>query len=291
MTVFEGPDDRTVTSFEIEDGYTSIGDEAFSSCRRLRSVVIPNSVVNIGWQAFENCISLREVVIGNQVRNIESGAFRFCSSLCLINIPNSVESIGDFAFQGCSSLSEIVIPNTVTRISNFVFYSCSSLSEIVIPDSVTSIGHSAFSACTSLVEISILNSSIDIGAMYNAFSKMSGLRRVFVYPSRVDEFQEYFNEEVGADMVEVLPLPVTSMKQLQPREFIFMSNKNTKWYTFNQRNWIATFILAAYAASRMGKQKLPHLPPELIRMILEMVRRADADNKDNALETKKILWL
>ena len=119
---------------------------------------------------------------------------------------------------------------------------------------------------------------------------MTGLRRVFVYPSRVDEFQEFFSTEFpsrkdefgrlfnGDGIVKVLPLPAAVMKQVQLRKFIHTSNKNTKRYTANQRNWIATFIFAAYAASRMDQ--LPHLPSELLHMILEMVRRADAD-KDN----------
>ena len=54
---------------------TAIGDWAFSYCRGLTSVSIPNSVTSIG----------------------ESG-FMHCSSLSSINLPNSITSIGNCAF-------------------------------------------------------------------------------------------------------------------------------------------------------------------------------------------------
>ena len=41
---------------EVEYSVTSIGRSAFSYCRGLTSVTIPNSVSNIGKEAFEYCI-------------------------------------------------------------------------------------------------------------------------------------------------------------------------------------------------------------------------------------------
>jgi hypothetical protein len=40
----------------IEDGVTSIGNEAFFLCSSLASITIPNSVTSIGKGAFSNCI-------------------------------------------------------------------------------------------------------------------------------------------------------------------------------------------------------------------------------------------
>ena len=269
MAVFKG-----ITSFEIKDGYTSIGESAFILCSSLTSIVIPNSVESIGDSAFMYCSSLESVVIPEGVASIGKGAFAECTSLTSVVIPNSVRSIGWSSFSGCSSLTSIVIP-----------------------DSVMFIGCFAFSRCNSLAEISFLNSDFKYDKTFReAVQHMSGLRRVFVYPSRVDEFQAFFNSplflfHINSQRVEVLPLPTSVMGQIQRREFIHTSSNNTKRYTLNQRHWIATFILAAYAASRMGQQKLPHLPPELVRMILEMVRRADADNEGTVNTTKLIEML
>ena len=50
-------------TYTIRKGVKIICDEAFSGCRALRSIVIPNSVSNIWDRAFEHCKSLRAIII------------------------------------------------------------------------------------------------------------------------------------------------------------------------------------------------------------------------------------
>ena len=120
-----------------------------------KSSVIPSdgSVTSIGNSAFSGCRSLSSINIPDSVTSIGDWAFNRCSLLTSISIPDSVTSIDDFAFWGCSSLTSVNIPDSVASIGKAAFSGCSSLSSINMPDGVTSIGDSAFSGCSSLTSI------------------------------------------------------------------------------------------------------------------------------------------
>ena len=151
-------------AYSVKEGTRIICDNAFTWCRSLSDIVIPDSVTSIGIGAFFNCSSLSNIVI-----------------------PDSVTSIGGAAFFICGSLSSIVIPDSVTSIGDSVFRGCSSLSEIVIPDSVTSIGIGAFGGCASLQYLSIPKSVICLNGnpFYNMNGKLECLSPNFIYEDDV----------------------------------------------------------------------------------------------------------
>ena len=128
----------------------SIGDNAFSGCRGLTTITIPNSVTNIGGGAFSDCRGLTTITIPNSVTNIGYSAFWGCSSLTSVTIPNSVTEISENAFYDCSSLIFVSIPNTVSKIGLQAFWGCRELSIVNIPESVTNISRGAFAGCTKL---------------------------------------------------------------------------------------------------------------------------------------------
>lgn len=146
---------------------TSIGSRAFSGCKSLTSITIPNSVTEIGWYAFSNCTSLENMTIPNSVTEIDSYAFSDCTSLKSIAIPNSVIRIGWGCFVDCTSLTSITIPNNVSSIYEDTFAGCTDLTSITIPDGVTKIGSRAFADCTSLMSIVVPDSVISVYS--NAF--------------------------------------------------------------------------------------------------------------------------
>jgi hypothetical protein len=168
----------TITTINIQNGVTTIGENAFAWCRSLTSITIPNSVINIGYHAFSQCLSLTSITIPNSVTTIGSSAFSGCDSLTSITIPNSVTTIGRSAFSGCDSLTSITIPNSVTTIGEDAFRNCRSLISITIPNSVTTIGKGAFSGCRSLTSITIPNLVTTIGD--NAFQGCISLTSVTI---------------------------------------------------------------------------------------------------------------
>lgn len=65
---------------------TSIGYGAFSGCKNLTSVTIPDSVTSIGEYAFYNCTSLAGITIPDSVTSIDEKAFLGCTGLTSIRV-------------------------------------------------------------------------------------------------------------------------------------------------------------------------------------------------------------
>ena len=180
---------------------SSIGNSAFSLCRSLTSITIPNSVTSIGDYAFYECTSLTSITIPNSVTSIGDYAFKSCNSLTsvTINANNIYFEPTRSQFEGCTSLTSIVwnvkngsnpFNSIKSQITNVTFGSnvtsipksfcknMSNLASITIPNSVTSIGDSAFQSCSTLTSISIPNSVTSIGIM--AFRDCSSLTSITI---------------------------------------------------------------------------------------------------------------
>ena len=130
----------TVTYDGITYPVTSIEALAFYHCTELTSIDIPNSVTEIGQEAFGRCPGLASIVV-------ESGNPRFDSRN---NCNAIIETANNVLIVGCKNT---IIPNSVTEIGNLAFDACDSLTSIVIPNSVTAIGDSAFYDCGRLTDV------------------------------------------------------------------------------------------------------------------------------------------
>ena len=169
-------------SYTIKAGTKCMADFAFSDCKGLTSITIPNSMTSIGHYAFNGCSGLKAVYITDIAKwcNISfdnlANPLSYAHNLYLngklvtdLVIPNSVTSIGDSAFEDCTGLNSITIPNSVTSIGDFAFCSCKGLTSVTIGNSVTSIGNDAFRGCTGLTSINFNGTK----AQWNAISKGS----------------------------------------------------------------------------------------------------------------------
>lgn len=104
----------------IEDGVTSIGDNAF-------------------YMYFDN---LQKVTIGNTVREIGESAFAHTKRLFSIDIPGNVQTIGRRAFY-MSSLRTCTLHQGLKTIGARAF-EYTKLTGISIPDDISTIGEAAF---------------------------------------------------------------------------------------------------------------------------------------------------
>ena len=141
---------------------------AFTDCRNVTSVTVPNSVTTIraGWHG--------------GVWGGPFGAFFGCDSLTNVLLGENLTNIGDYAFYGCTRLRSIALPNSVTNIGECAF-AWTGLSNLVLGGNVSSIGNSAFSG-TGLTEIAIPISVVKLGTEGYALMGAAKLEAIIVDP-------------------------------------------------------------------------------------------------------------
>ena len=213
----------SISSVTFDKYAESIGDYAFYGSP-LTSVEIPNTITEIGEHAFDWCTHLTHITIPNSISYIATGTFQSCSSLSSVTIPESVTFIGDNAFadtkintfnfrQGltlgnhlfssdgygselqnvtydnanyysyacgssCPDLKNLIIGDNITEISDNMYSNCTLLSSVTIGSNVEYIGEEAFKECESLTSINIPDNVLTLGI--NVFRDCTSLKSVIL---------------------------------------------------------------------------------------------------------------
>lgn len=153
--------------FTVPDGVEKIRGYAFSDCKNLKKIIIPESVGFIDYNAF--CRSMLEFIevdenngrytdidgnlyskdkktlvryaagksetefsVPDGVEVIERNAFSACENLKKINLPQSIRFIGDGAFKRCRRLEILNIPSGVKNDLKECFDECDSMKKLVL---------------------------------------------------------------------------------------------------------------------------------------------------------------
>lgn len=104
---------------------------AFSECRALHGqLVIPPNITRLGDQSFSFCSKLTSVVFQSSTTattlEIGNDCFTFCTELLSMDLSERIDELVDTLFYYCSSLNRIIIRSSNMRFGNGGFQGCPS---------------------------------------------------------------------------------------------------------------------------------------------------------------------
>lgn len=141
--------------FKSEDGivYTNDG-EVLVYCPRLRQrkVNVKKGTRVIAEDAFKDCKKIESVVLPDTIEAVQRCAFMNCQSLKSINLNEGIKTIGHSCFYECWNLKEIEIPSSVSIIPAWCFRGC-PLESIKLSEGVTGINEYAFNVATRTLTV------------------------------------------------------------------------------------------------------------------------------------------
>lgn len=177
-----------------ENGVKYVGKWAvgYDSATIGETVTFKDGTAGIGYGAFTNCKTITEVTVPNTVKSIGTAAFNGCTKITRVTVEQGVESFGYNAFSGCSAIKDfyytgtivdwfkvildnggnstplfyaetfylqnepivdLVIPSSVTEINRMAFQGYRGLKSAVIPKSVKVANAQIFLYCENLTDI------------------------------------------------------------------------------------------------------------------------------------------
>ena len=229
----DGEERVYVETVIVEEGVTSIGDNAFGNTNpEMTSVTLPSSVKTIGINAFGTSQSLSSVTLSEGLKEIKERAFENCdalteitlpvglevigpqafqhSGLTGITVPEGVTEIGEEAFSGCTNLANITLSNSLITIGDGAFWNIWALEKIEIPDSVVRIGKQAFQNCIRLAKLTLGASVEEIGESAFQSCELKELKlpeSLKVLGDRA--FRDMYSWEMGGIYLEQVTIPAS----------------------------------------------------------------------------------
>ena len=178
-----------------------IGYGAFTSCKSIKNIEIPESVQFIWSAAFEDS-NVKRVVMRGRIEKLPARMFNGCAKLREVLLSSTVTKIGCEAFGMCVGLrtvrilrnnremevskTGVILEDNITSIGDGAFMSCGYITKLEIPDSIKYIGKYAFWVCKGLKYIKIPRElrKIEEGAFVNTSIKQLDI------PDNIEKIKE-----------------------------------------------------------------------------------------------------
>ncbi|MDR3345298.1 MAG: leucine-rich repeat protein, partial [Oscillospiraceae bacterium] len=237
----------TLRSVTFADGIPAIPANVLWGAENLTTVNMPNSVTEIGESAFQGCVSLSSIVLSNQLQTIRKAAF-WETSLISIDLPASlttcdaysgfyiysglhnpelhlvefIEWKGPFAY--IPALRSVSFEEGATVVPNRAFSYAENLTSVTLPDSITEIGAAAFEY-TPLSSITLPAKLTEIGYWAFRYTNLTSI----TFPNTLKLIDNKAFE--GTKITDItLPASITNHSNTYP----FMGIETLQSITFEQ---------------------------------------------------------
>ena len=118
----------------IDEGHTTLGEDALEGYMRIRKVVFPSTLREIDGCFFsehghEDYLEEVDFSKVHLLKEIPDCLFENCKRLQEINFPEGVETIGSEVFDSCTNLRKITFPSTLKSLQSTT-YKCKNIEEL-----------------------------------------------------------------------------------------------------------------------------------------------------------------
>ena len=152
--------DQEITSLEIPEGVTIIGENAFQKCSDLTSLTLPDGITSIGENAFLRCTGLTSLTFPSSLTKIGDNAFCECYGLKSLTLPDGITEINSYTFATCLNLTSLTLSANLTSISLGGFKGCFALKNLTIPSGLTSLSNLHITDISTTIESVYVSSSV-----------------------------------------------------------------------------------------------------------------------------------
>ena len=126
ITGYEGDESEVV--IPTDKVFTILSDKIFRGYSEITSIQIPDTVTDIGEFVFDGCINLRHLKLPANLRTLWGYSFVRCGIEEIV-LPDHLRIIPPFAFKECKNLRRVVCGKGLEKIYSWAFGGCELLTE------------------------------------------------------------------------------------------------------------------------------------------------------------------